>query len=515
MGSVPFQRSYTNFQVGLNLQMPPVLPDSEEVMSVADICENWIPTENGLLKAPGFAAVLETAIGEPVTSLFTYRNPSGVNELIACAGTQIYTISGDTASSILTGQTDGAHYQATYWADNSGNGVLILCNGVDTPVYYDGTTCEAITFTDPDDIWNDATPYGAAVFRGRIFFWDDETVYTPKPGTYDDFDTSTSEADAFNVDPGFGGFITGLKALTDNFLVIYKESCIRRLSGVSPFGTVGTEPFEIAMVTDDFGCIAPGTIIQVGLDHYFLSEDGVRQLRPIQSYGDIDPTQPSYPIQSIINGLNITSRSVIRNACTVFDRDSRIIWFSVPNGSNSSNNLIIGYNVVTKGLHTRPDGDIAATALVYHDRKIYHGDSTGQVYLHGNANGNNGSAMNGVWESKWIAHQGLGTRKRYKDLFIYADSDGAGDVVVQWRLLRRGKNQDRTSTESIGSGNNTWDNADWDEAVWSSGEQSVFHIKNLGRGNAIKLRLLNTSATQRVKIRQIDLMGESFGRALG
>jgi hypothetical protein len=516
VGSVPFQRSYTNFSGGVHRKLPPVLPDTEEAFTYSEYCENWYPSEEGLLKAPGFVEVLTAALGAPIRGLFEYRNPVGNNELIACAGGGIYLVSGNSSTLLLGSQDADAYYQVINWADSStGDSVVLLMNGVDPVVVYDGTTASAITMNDPDSIWNDARPYAADIFRGRIFYWDRQTIYTPIPGTYDNFDRTTSESDAFNVDPGYGGFITGVKALTDNFLVIYKEFCIRRLSGVSPFGTIGTEPFEIGVVTNDFGCIAPRAIVQVGLDHYFLTEDGLRQLRTTQNYGDIDPSQPTYPLQDVINSLNFANPSVIRAACAVFDRDSRHIWLSVPDGSNNNNNLIIGYNVLTKGLYVRPDGDIQANALTTYNRNIYHGDESGQVYVHGNANGNNGDPMNCTYESKWIAHLGLGTYKRYKDVFIYADADGAGDVIVQWRILKRGEAQERNNTLSVSTGGDVWDSALWDEAKWSAGSQNVLHLKNLGRGNAIKFRFLSSSASQRMKIRQVDIMGEGFGRSLG
>ncbi len=519
--ATPFQRTYTSFVGGINQRLGPVILDNGDVEALlfCNIADNWECSELGLLKRPGWIAVLASAIsGTPkITGLFEYVNPTGALELIACAGTKIYSITGSTATEILSGQTAGAYYQATQWDDGAGTEVIILMNGVDTPVEYDGTTCGAVSFTDPDNIWDGATPKGAAVFRNRIFYWGDPTykyrLYTPRPGTYNNFDNTTLEVDAFDIDAGFGGSITGVRTLTDDFLVIYKERAIRRLAGSAPFGSAIDE-FALADVTDNFGCIAPLSLVGNEIEHYFLAEDGLRQLKPIESYGDVDPQQPTYLVPDLVGNINFT-RSVVQNACAVFDKTNRQIWLSVPTGSSSTNTQILHYDIITKGIDVRPIAQATASYLAVFNRKLYHGDYAGQIFRHGDTNGNNGANITATWEGKYIAHYGISSWKRYKDIFIYADSDSSGDVIVQWRLLRRGQEQLKSESESIGGASSLWDVAQWDVAQWASSKQAVFHIKNPGRGNAIQLRFLNTSSSQRPKIRQVDIHGEVFGTRKG
>ncbi|HEY9747003.1 MAG TPA: hypothetical protein V6C99_12385, partial [Oculatellaceae cyanobacterium] len=117
------------------------------------------------------------------------------------------------------------------------------------------------------------------------------------------------------------------------------------------------------------------------------------------------------------------------------------------------------------------------------------------------------------WESKWIAHNGIGAYKRYKHLTLYADSSsGGGDIIVQWRILKT-RNRVRLNDQTFTSGSQggQWDVSKWNQAVWASDTQNIFHIRNLGRGNAIKFRFVSVSADSRPGIRQVDLLYEVFG----
>jgi len=515
------QRTYSNFSGGQNNhagpQAGPVIidkADGTEALLFAHSSVNWEMAEDGLLKYAGDDAVLASALsGTPViTGQYDWN---GIN--IVCAGGKVFTIAGDTATQIYTGHTAGKYYQFTEWDDGAGTEILIMCNGTDIPLYYDGTTCTTISFTDDaNPIWDDFRPQGAMVFRGSIFYWGDPTyphrVKKARPGTHNNFDNTESSVESFDVDAGFGGYLTGMKALTDNIAIIYKQRAIRRMSGMNPFGSE-IDPISLRPITDEYGCIAPRTIVQKGLDQYFLSEDGFRKLKPVQQYGDIEDMIPTYPIQGVMDGVNYTT-AAIKNACAVYHKPSKQIWLSVPYGSNATNNKVIIHDTVTGGNDPRDTDDILASTLAVFDRKVYHGSYAGQVYKHGDDYSYHGSAVEATWESKWIAHNGVGPLKCYRELHIQCESDGQGSLVFQWRIMRRGEETAYSETQAINSGGG-WDESNWDEMLWDAGGQQTFKVKNLGKGNAIKFRFINLSNNQRIKIRQVDLFYDVFSTARG
>lgn len=508
-------RTYSDFSGGQNnhsgkLASPIILdPGNLEALGFAHDSQNWEMAENGLLKYPGHDNVLSSALsGNPtITGEYDWN---GIH--ILCAGTKVYTVTGGTPTEIYplagTNQTAGAFYQFTEWDNGSGTEILLLMNGVDPVLQYDGSTCSRVTFTDdPAVIWDDARPQGAMVKGGNIYYWGDPTkksrVYKPRPGTYNNFDNTETSVDAFDVDAGFGGDITGMKALTDDIAIIYKQRCIRRMEGINPFGSE-VDPIRIRPITDEYGCIAPRSIVQKGLDQYFLSEDGYRKLRPIQSYGDVEDQIPTYPIQDIMDGLNYTE-SVIENACAVYHKPSKQIWLSVPYGAATTNNLIIIHDTITGGNDPRATDDIFAATLAIFNRKVYHGDYAGQIYKHGDDYNYNGTVIDAQWESKWIAHNALGLRKNYREAHIYVESDGEGDLIFQYTTLQRGEQRAQSSTQEISSGENAWDEAVWGQATWSAGEENILKVEDLGEGNAIKFKFTNNSNNQRIKIRMVEL----------
>lgn len=507
-------RSYSNFSGGVNTNQgeyaSPVVVDNGELEALfyAEASVNWEMAENGLIKYAGYSSQVATVVSAVTTGLYDWKGT-----LIKTNGTKIYTVSGGTETEIYSGVTAGAYFQFAEWDDGSGTEILIMCNGTDPVLQYNATTCVTVAFSDPDTIWSDARPQGATVHRGRIFYWGDadfpHRIYTPAPGTHNDFDNTNSDVDAFDVDAGFGGKLTGLKSLTDDLMVVYKERCIRRLTGTQPFGG-NTDPFELRVVTNEFGCIAPRTIVGNDIEHYFLAEDGLRQLKPIFNYGDVDPLQPTYPIQDLINDLNF-SESAIKNACAVLYKPVKQVWLSVPEGASTTNNKVLNFDVISRGNDPRGTNDIKASAICQYNREIWHGDYAGKVYRHGAVYSFDGASNNAVWESKWIAHNGISLRKIYREVHIYAESDGEGALIFQYQVSKSGSTMSASSTLDISAQSNLWDVAQWDTAQWSAGEVKILKLKNLGRGNAIKFKLINDSTNQQLKIRQIDLFYDLLG----
>jgi hypothetical protein len=362
---------------------------------------------------------------------------------------------------------------------------------------------------DPQSIWTSATPKGVCVFRNRVFFWDDHKIYTPKPGTYDDFNNNDNTVDGFYIDRGYGGKITHVKPLTDDSLIIYKERCIRRLSGSAPFGQ--PDQFIIRPISDDVGCAAPRSVVQVGLDHYFWSERGPRGLRTVQSYGDVEIVQPSYLIPAIVDKVNWTQ---VENICSVYSPVDGKVIYCYPTGASTTNSDCLVWDADTQTNEPRGQG-ISAACLALYNRQVIHGDYAGQLFTHGNINSYDGGDIAAFWKSKYIAHNGIGTLKRYRRLVLFAEGEGNADITVRWSVLQRGAAYTQSGTVSIDSTDNAWDSGLWGTAEWSTAEAAVFHLKNLGRGSAFKLELLNTSATQHPVIRQITLEFEVFGTNIG
>jgi hypothetical protein len=323
------------------------------------------------------------------------------------------------------------------------------------------------------------------------------------------FNNNENTVDGFFVDRGYGGKITHLKPLSQNRLVIYKERCIRSLSGSAPFGQ--PDQFVIIPISDEVGCPAPRSVVIVGQNHVFWNERGPRVLSGVLRDGDIEISQPSYIIPNLVSQVNW---SQMEQLSAVYEPINGKVIFAYATGSSTLNNEVLQWDADTQTHEPRGQG-IQASSLGVWNRQVVHGDATGMPFIHSTQTSYNGSSIESYWKSKYVAHGGIGYLKRYRRLAIFAEGEGSADITVRWSILQRGAVYTQNSTVSIDSTTNAWDSGTWGSAQWSTAESSVFHLKNLGRGSAIKLEFLNTSSTQRPIIRQVTLEFELLGSNLG
>ena len=472
---------------------------------------NVVMGENGLEKFPGYTEYLNSAVTDTptITGIYEYKKTgsSAATYFIVCAGTKVYTASGGNLTEIYSGVTAGATFNFVTF-----NNVCILLNGEDDPLYFDGTTCDEISFTDPDTIFGTAKPKFAEIFRNRIFYSGDASkpsrVWSPRPGTYDNFDNTTSLVDAFDVSVGDGYKITELKVFSKDLMIIYKQGSILRLSGSTPFGS-SVDPFRIEEVTRDIGCIAGRTVVQAGKDHYFLSISGYKRLSAVDTYGDISDADPSYQITDDINLLNYTD-SVISEAHATYVQQERHIYLHVPTGSGTTNTQTFVFDVKTGAVMPRSDITAACGAIV--NRIYYTGDYDGMVHEQLDGDNYNGDAIESYWESKWLAIGGIRNKKKFKDLIIHFETSGTATITVQWTIMKMDGSEESFTKSSEAVTGDVWDVAKWDEAIFDAGQSTIFKKNNLGRGRAIKIKIINNNANERWKVRKIELGYMNLGR---
>lgn len=485
-------------------------------MKAAATANNVIMNENGLEKFMGNLATLVSTIpGSPtITGVYQYKKtgPGAASYFLVAAGTKIYTYSAGSLTEIFplsTGHTITAGNP--FWFETYG-GACQMCNGVDKPLYFDGTTCDRITFTDPDSIFGTATPSFVFRFRNRLLYGGDPTnpsrLWTPRPDTYNNFDNTLSTVDAFDVSPGDNYVLTGAKALSKDLAVIYKNGACYRLSGSNPFGSA-SDVFLLEEISQEIGCIAGRTITQVGRDQFFLSSNGFKRLTIVNDYGDVQDSDPSYEIKDEISSLNYTD-AVIANAFAVYVKSERHIYLHVPVGSGTQNTQVYVYDIKTGS--NMPRSGITASCGALFDRKYYTGDYAGQVTEQLINDDYNGAAIPSSWESKWVTVYGLNNKHNFKHIRIYFESSGTATITVSWQIMKKDGSTRSGSKSSEAASGDVWDVALWDVAVFDNGQDVIFSKNNLGRGVAIKLKITNNNAAEHWKVRKIEMGVLNLGR---
>ena len=150
--------------------------------------------------------------------------------------------------------------------------------------------------------------------------------------TYDDV------FNQFRLNAGTADFIVGLHSFSEDKLLVFNRNSIHIIAG-----TKNLSQAAVSLITDEVGCVARDSIVQVGNTILFLSDNGI--------YGA--SFQDLYNLRGneipLSEAIDATIQDINKN---IWDRSSAVYfdnkyYIAVPLGSNSSrNNAVIIYNFV-------------------------------------------------------------------------------------------------------------------------------------------------------------------------
>ena len=184
-------------------------------------------------------------------------------------------------------------------------------------------------------------------FRAFAYQPSDDQIYVSDILAHAGSTTPFPAGNAFKV--GLGDPVTGLASWVGfNVVVFCKNSCyvvdtapVPATSGAS---TPAASTFKIRTISASTGCVAHGSIAQVGEDLFFLSRTGVRSIRRTMEENMVasDVGVISYPIQDVVDKINWAK---VENATAVFWNNRYLL--SVPTGTSEVNDTTLCYNTNT------------------------------------------------------------------------------------------------------------------------------------------------------------------------
>jgi len=201
---------------------------------------------------------------------------------------------------------------------------------------------------------------------------DDQTIWWS--GLNDGLNFSNSNT--IRVEPGRGGRVTALLPIRKegNTMIVFKERLIATFtafwgtsSAMIPANADALDTIQsyIAVVADQWGCIAPASLQSTGGsplgDAIFLSHDGFRTLKRIDTDIVGAPSLPiSRPISPYIRRINMKRAGQAVSA--VWERR---YYCAVPLDDATENNYVLSVDLDTGGwaIHTLPVRDLAAGRL--------------------------------------------------------------------------------------------------------------------------------------------------------
>lgn len=298
---------------------------------------------------------------------------------------------------------------------------VILTDGVNPAATYNGTTYTQITNSNAPN-----NPKFAASFSKHMFLAGDPTdnynLYFSAPLDETNFDPANG-AGVINV--GFP--IVQIKAFRDN-LYIFGTTNIKRLQGNN------ISDFVLSEVTDDLGCMASDSVVEIAGDLLFLSQDGLRPISGTNKIGDVNLESMSKNIQSIftdvvfdidLNGLSsvvIHQKSQVRFFFAAADSQGIIAGFRQNSQSNT-----LGFEF---GQLLGIPATCAASGYIGQYEFVIHGDSNGKVHRQEQGNNFDGSDIFSVYQTPFLHMQDPEQRKIFYTVASYLRSEGDNEIIL-------------------------------------------------------------------------------------
>jgi len=270
-----------------------------------------------------------------------------------------------------------------------------------------------------------------------------------------DSDTYDKIFASFRFNAGTSDFTVGITSFTEDSLIIFNKNSIHRV-----FNTVSPRSATSRLITDEIGCLARKSIVQVGKNVFFLSDNGVYSLEFIDEFNLRGTQLPlSESIASTIARLN---QDAVSKATAVYF-DNRY-YLAVPIDGSDKNNAIIIYNFINKSwesLDTFPNNFFIDHMIVSgkgSHRGIYIANEDGGMHkLEENDNGadvvitqiggsQGSSQVPGVCKTRMYTMKSLDTKK-FKQLTFHWES---GSTATNADLFYIAENTDSVG-DAVGS----------------------------------------------------------------
>ena len=302
---------------------------------------------------------------------------------------------------------------------NFGSPKVILTDGINPAATYDGTTYTQITHADaPTD------PKFSAVFQNHMFLAgdpaEDTNLYFSAPYAETDFSAANGSG-VINV--GFP--IVAIKTFRDA-LYIFGTNNIRKLVGNN------ISNFVLETITDDLGCLATDSVVEIGGDLLFLSQDGLRPVSGTDKIGDVNLETVSKDIQSIFTDIIFDIDLDGLNAVIIRQKTQFRYFFA---GSDTQG-IIGGFRQTPNGLQFEYSQMLGITATcadsgyIGQNEFVLHGTSDGKVHRQETGNSFAGTEIFSLFQTPFFHMQDPEQRKVFYSVATYLRSEGDNEIVM-------------------------------------------------------------------------------------
>lgn len=388
----------------------------------------------------------------------------------------------------------------------SGNQLYVV-DGINPALWFDGTTWREVLSTNTGA--SSASPGGnqvvdapnyVAVFKGTIFLAGDLTTngrarvaYSSPLVPYD----WTAANGAGQLFPTFDA--VQIKPWRDE-LYIFGARRIRKAIADLASG------FVIQDVTDDMGCIAPDSVLEVGGNLIFLSHDGIRPVAGTEKINDVELgllTQNIQPLMDAIIedqdldsiiGVVIKKKTQFRylfGAAATPPADSVGLIGSLRSNRRTGRSWEFGELLGIRA-NTMWSGIIAEREVVLH------GDHDGIVYRQEFGSSFDGRDITSIYSTPFLDIGATDVRKLLRKLSVFMSAEGQATIFIgltfDWDLSDALEPSDYTGV--VTSGNSFFDQNDLFDAatsIFGSATRTIIKTNLQGSCFSVKFSFVNIS----------------------
>jgi len=302
---------------------------------------------------------------------------------------------------------------------NWGSPRVFLTDGVNPAASYNGTTYTQVTHASAP-----SAPKLSTTFQNHMFLAGDPTentnLYFSAP--YDELDYAPANgAGVINV--GFP--IVAIKPFRDA-LYVFGSNNIRKLVGNN------IANFVLENVTDDLGCLATDSVIEIGGDLLFLSQDGLRPVSGTDRIGDVNLETVSKDIQSVFTDIVFDVDLEGLNAVVIRQKTQFRYFFKAAD----SQGIIGGFREGQGGLAFEYgqllgiEATCADSGYIGQYEFVIHGDSDGKVHRQERGNSFDSNPIFSVYQTPYLHMQDPEQRKVFYSVNTYLRSEGDNTIVM-------------------------------------------------------------------------------------
>ena len=312
----------------------------------------------------------------------------------------------------------------------AGSTTVIICDGVNVPAKYDQTTFTEFSTDGSSNFLNNQS--GAAFttdFKSKQFFAGfPESHLGPNFLIHTNSNTDstfTSGGDAFSFNLGFN--IVGIAKFRDALFVFGKDK-------IKKIVLVGTT-FSQQEVTNNIGCIATDSIVELGGDVLFLASDGIRPIQGTARIGDVELETISKPVQQLLQSL--PSVHDLENMSSVVIRNKSQFRYFFPKttiAASDTAGIIGGLRFADRrvgwefGELLGMRAFVATSGLINNVEVVLHGDLNGEVYQQESGNTFDGSDVTAVYATPFLYFDSTEKRKVFQRVTLFTRPEGESTV---------------------------------------------------------------------------------------